>query len=127
MIGAAALLVATVIATLAMGIAGPIEMLGVMSNVLSYARLMAVALAGVMLALIADALGSLMPSVIFGLLVAALLHSLNLVLGVFDASVQGLRLHYVEFFTKFVEPGGTPYAPFTSVLGTHGSVREDGR
>jgi len=126
-LGVASLIAATVIAALSMGIAGPIEMLGVMSNVLSYARLMAVAFAGVMLALIAEELGSLMPSIVFGILVAILLHSLNIALGVFDASVQGLRLHYVEFFTKFVEPGGTPYAPFTSVLGAHSSVQQDGR
>ncbi|MGD8485861.1 MAG: V-type ATPase 116kDa subunit family protein [Chloroflexota bacterium] len=126
-IAVAALIGAVVIAGLSMGIAGPVEMIGVMGNVLSYARLMAVAFAGVMLALVADKLGSLMPSLIFGILVAIVLHSLNLALGIFDASVQGLRLHLVEFFTKFVEPGGTPYAPFTSVLGVPRSVRQDGR
>ena len=126
-IAVGALIAATVIAGLSLGIAGPVEMIGVMGNVLSYARLMAVAFAGVMLALVADRLGALMPSVIFGVLVAIVLHSLNLVLGIFDASIQGLRLHLVEFFTKFVEPGGTPYAPFTSVLGVHSSVRQDGR
>jgi len=125
-IAVASLIAATVIAALSMGIAGPIEMLGVMSNVLSYARLMAVAFAGVMLALIAEKLGALMPGIVFGVLVAVLLHSLNLALGIFDASIQGLRLHYVEFFTKFVEPGGTPYAPFTSVLGTRGTSKEAG-
>jgi V/A-type H+-transporting ATPase subunit I len=80
-----------------------------------------------MLALVADRLGALMPSVVFGVLVAAILHALNLALGVFDASVQGLRLHLVEFFTKFVEPGGTPYAPFTSVLGVSPGVPGEGR
>jgi V/A-type H+-transporting ATPase subunit I len=126
-IAVAALIAATVIAGLSMGIAGPVEMLGVMGNVLSYARLMAVAFAGVMLALVADRLGSLMPSVIFGILVAIVLHSLNLALGLFDASVQGLRLNLVEFFTKFVEPGGTPYAPFTSALGVSRGAQADGR
>ena len=70
---------------------------------------------------------SFMRRAIFGVMVAIVLHSLNLALGIFDASIQGLRLHLVEFFTKFVEPGGTPYAPFTSVLGAHNSVRQDGR
>jgi V/A-type H+-transporting ATPase subunit I len=68
-----------------------------------------------------------MPSVVFGVLVAIVLHSLNLGLGIFDASVQGLRLHLVEFFTKFVEPGGTAYAPFTSSLGASQGVHADGR
>lgn len=126
-IAVAALIAAVVIAGLSMGIAGPVEMIGVLGNVLSYARLMAVAFAGVMLALVADKLGSLMPSVVFGVLVAIVLHSLNLGLGIFDASVQGLRLHLVEFFTKFVEPGGTAYAPFTSALGASQGVHADGR
>jgi len=126
-IAVAALIAAVVVAGLSMGIAGPVEMIGVMGNVLSYARLMAVAFAGVMLALVADKLAGLMPSIVFGVLVAVVLHSLNLALGIFDASVQGLRLHLVEFFTKFVEPGGTPYAPFTSVLGVNRSVQRDRR
>jgi V/A-type H+-transporting ATPase subunit I len=49
--------------------------------------------------------------------IAGVVHALNFALGFFDASVQGIRLHYVEFFSKFVEPGGVPYAPFVSVLG----------
>ena len=126
-IAVAALVAAVVIAGLSMGIAGPVEMIGVLGNVLSYARLMAVAFAGVMLALVADKLGSLMPSIVFGVLVAIVLHSLNLTLGIFDASVQGLRLHFVEFFTKFVEPGGTPYAPFTSALEASQAVQAEGR
>jgi len=114
---AAALVAAVTIALLSMGLAGPIELMAVLGNVLSYARLMAIGLAGVMLALIADAMGGLLPVVVLGVLVAVLLHGVNLILGIFDASVQSLRLHYVEFFTKFVEPGGLPYKPFTSVLG----------
>jgi V/A-type H+-transporting ATPase subunit I len=118
LVGAAALLAAVVISALAVGIAGPVEMIGVMGSVLSYARLMAIAVAGVMLALVAQELGSLMPGAVFAVLVAVLIHALNLGLGLFDASIQGLRLHYVEFFGKFLEPGGTPYAPFTSALGS---------
>jgi V/A-type H+-transporting ATPase subunit I len=116
LVAASALALAAVILALTVGISGPIELLGAFGNVLSYARLMAIGLAGVMLALVADRLGALAPNVLAGLLVAVTLHSLNLVLGVFDASIQGLRLHYVEFFSKFVEPGGARYAPFTSVV-----------
>jgi V/A-type H+-transporting ATPase subunit I len=77
---------------------------------------MAIGMASVMLALVANSLGGIIGNVLIGLVVAALLHGVNLVLGFFDATVQGLRLHYVEFFTKFVEPGGTRYEPFASVL-----------
>ena len=111
-----ALIVSLVLLVLTLGIEGPIEALGIVANVLSYARLMAIGLASVMLALVADRLGSLAPNLLAGILIAGLLHALNMSMGFFDASIQGLRLHYVEFFTKFVEPGGTPYAPFASIL-----------
>jgi len=103
-----------------LGLAGPLEVMGAAGNVLSYARLMAIGLASVMLALVANRLGALFENIILGVLVAALFHTLNFVLGFFDSSVQGLRLQYVEFFSKFVEPGGVPYQPFVSVLGEGG-------
>ena len=116
-VAAGALVLAAALLVVTVGVAGPIEMLGMLGNVLSYARLMAIGLASVMLAVVADRLGGLLPNVLAGALVAGVLHGLNLLLGFFDSSVQGLRLHYVEFFSKFVEPGGIRYAPFTAVLG----------
>jgi len=41
--------------------------------------------------------------------VAILLHAFNILLGVFAPTVHALRLHYVEFFSKFVEPGGKDF------------------
>ncbi len=108
---AAAILLVTV------GIRGPIEILGTLGHVLSYARLAAIGLASVMLAVVADLLGSLVPNLLAGVLVATFLHALNIGLGFFDASIQSLRLHYVEFFTKFLEPGGRPYRPFRAAVG----------
>ena len=84
---------------------------------LSYARLMAIALASAMLATVANAFGALTGDLVLGVLVAGLLHGLNFTLGFFDATIQGLRLHYVEFFSKFVEIGHVRYAPFASALG----------
>jgi len=98
------------------GLAGPIEAVGMLGNVLSYARLMAIGMASVMLAVVANRLGGVAGNVVIGFFVAAVLHGVNIILGFFDSSVQGLRLHYVEFFSKFVEPGGTRYEPFRSAL-----------
>lgn len=113
--GALALAAAVLLVTV--GIRGPIEILGTLGHVLSYARLAAIGLASVMLAVVADLLGSLLPNAIAGVLVAGVLHTLNVGLGFFDASIQSLRLHYVEFFTKFLEPGGRPYRPFRAAVG----------
>ncbi|NJD29878.1 MAG: hypothetical protein FIA92_16495 [Chloroflexi bacterium] len=115
-LGAAALVTATAVLVATLGMAGPIELVGTVTNILSYARLMAIGFASVMLAVVANELGGLTGNVVVGALVALLLHSLNIGLGFFDSSIQGLRLHYVEFFSKFVEPGGARYRPFTSAV-----------
>ncbi|MGZ6372819.1 MAG: V-type ATP synthase subunit I [Candidatus Limnocylindria bacterium] len=112
----AVLAVALAVLIASLGMAGPIEAIGMLGNVLSYARLMAIGMASVMLALVANRLAGLGGNLVVGLLIATLLHAVNVVLGFFDATVQGLRLHYIEFFTKFVEPGGAPYQPFACVL-----------
>lgn len=112
----AVLAVALGVLIASIGLAGPIEAVGMLGNVLSYARLMAIGMASVMLAVVANRLGGVAGNVVIGFFVAAVLHGVNIVLGFFDSSVQGLRLHYVEFFSKFVEPGGTRYEPFRSAL-----------
>ncbi len=100
-----------------LGFIAPVELLGIVGNVLSYARLMAIGLSSAMLATVANTLGALAGNLVLGVLVAGALHGLNFALGFFDATVQGLRLHYVEFFSKFVEVGQVRYAPFVSALG----------
>lgn len=90
---------------------GPLELLGAISNVLSYLRIAAIGLASVFLARVANELGDSAPLVL-GLIIAALFHALNLALGTFSPTIQALRLHYVEFFGKFYEQGGEPFMPF---------------
>ena len=46
-----------------------------------------------------------------------LVNALNLALGIIDPTIQGLRLHYVEFFSKFYLGGGRPFAPFKKLGG----------
>jgi len=49
--------------------------------------------------------------------VATFLHLLNLALAAFSPMVQALRLHYVEFFSKFHDGEGRAFRP----LGAHGA------
>jgi V/A-type H+-transporting ATPase subunit I len=84
-----------------------------MGNILSYARLMAIGMASVILALVANEFAGTLGVVVVGVTVAVLLHALNLVLAMFSPSIHALRLHMVEFFTKFYEGGGTQYKPFS--------------
>jgi len=94
---------------------GPLGLIGAVSNVLSYLRIAAIGLASVFLARVANELGAAAP-LLLGLTIAALFHALNLALGTFSPTIQALRLHYVEFFDKFYEPGGEPFAPFGAAL-----------
>ncbi|HYA33214.1 MAG TPA: V-type ATPase 116kDa subunit family protein [Candidatus Bathyarchaeia archaeon] len=94
------------------GIAGAIEVMSTFTNVLSYARLMALGMASVVLALVANELGSSLGIVLIGFLIAVLLHGINVVLCMFSPSLQALRLHIVEFYSKFYEGGGRQYTPF---------------
>ena len=92
-------------------ITGPLALLGTLGNVLSYLRLAAVGLASAHLAGVANELGTVGP-IWMGVLVAAFFHALNLALAVFSPTIQGLRLHYVEFFGTFLVGGGRPFTPF---------------
>ncbi len=94
----------------------PIEGVTILSNTISYARLMAVGAAGVVIAGIANDFGRQAEgqNLLVGALIvlcAIFLHVFAFVLCIFDPLIQGLRLHYVEFFSKFYEATGVPYAP----------------
>ena len=92
-------------------IMGPLELLGTIGNLLSYLRLAAVGLASAYLAVVANELATVGP-LWLGLIVAAFFHALNLALASFSPLIQSLRLHYVEFFSKFFVGGGRAFRPF---------------
>ena len=101
------------------GILAPIEFVSTLGNVLSYARIMAVGTASVMMAVVANRMVGAFGSVLVGILFALVFHLINFILGVFSPTIHVLRLHYVEFFGKFYSPGGAQYRPFR-----HWSARE---
>ncbi|PLY02520.1 MAG: hypothetical protein C0624_08290 [Desulfuromonas sp.] len=94
------------------GFLAPLEMLKHIGHIISYTRIMAVGMTSVMLAYVANRLAGEIGSLAAGIAVAFLLHLFNLILGIFAPTVHALRLHYVEFFSKFYESGGRQYAPF---------------
>ena len=94
------------------GVFGTIEVMSTVGNILSYARLMAIGMASVILAMVANRLGGAFEFALIGIIVAILLHALNILLAMFSPSIHSVRLHLVEFFGKFYEGGGMVYRPF---------------
>ncbi len=93
------------------GIVAIMEVFGAFGNMLSYARIMAIGLSSVILAVVANRMFGQFPNVIVGAMIATLVHLVNLALGVFGPTVHALRLHYVEFFSKFYKTGSVEYQP----------------
>ena len=99
------------------GIKGLVELPGIFSNMLSYARLMAIGLASVELALVINSFaeeffkeGGFM--IIAAVLLLVVGHAVNIGIGILGSFLHSLRLQYVEFFTKFFTGGGQEFKPF---------------
>ncbi len=108
---AIALLVIFPITIIVEGLVAPVEFLSTLGRVLSYARIMALGTASVMLAVVANRMSGAFGSVLVGVVFALIFHVVNFALGVFSPAIHALRLHYVEFFGTFYSPGGVVYRP----------------
>lgn len=93
------------------GLLAPLELMKNVGNIVSYARIMAIGLASVLLARVANSFAGMTGNIVAGILLALLFHAINLVLGVFSPAIHALRLHYVEFYSKFMIPGGRKFEP----------------
>ncbi len=121
-VGIAGLIVGLMLLIASLGWTGiaiaPVELVGLVGNVLSYLRIAAIGLASVYLAVVANQIAGAVGSLLVGVIVATLLHALNILLGTFSPTIHSLRLHYVEFFGQFYTGGGRPFEPFKARAGS---------
>ena len=96
-----------------MGIGGSLynNITGYFSDILSYSRLMALMLAGAVVAQVFNTLGALTGNVIFFILIAFIGNALNFALNILGCYVHDMRLQCLEYFGRFYEDGGTAFRP----------------
>ena len=98
--------------------AGGMELIEVVSHILSYTRLVGILLASVILALVINDIGGGLivhdgiVGIVAGAVVIVVGQTFNVVLGVFEPGIQGARLIFVEHFSKFYSGNGRPFRPF---------------
>lgn len=84
---------------------------GYFSDILSYARLMALMLAGAVIAQVFNTLGSVTGSVVGFVVISLIGNALNLALNLLGCYVHDLRLQCLEFFGRFYKEGGRQFRP----------------
>lgn len=99
------------------GVRAVMELPSIISHILSYTRIVGILLASVILAGVIDfifirTLHHTLPYIILGIVIFFIGHIFNIILGVFEPGIQGARLLYVEFFSKFYHGNGKPFRPF---------------
>ncbi len=104
---------------------GGMEIPSIISHILSYTRILGILLASVILSQIIDLIflkgvNKSPELAVVGIFILVFGQIFNLVIAVFEPGIQGARLIYVEFFSKFFTGNGKIFRPF----GTHRAYTE---
>lgn len=94
------------------------ELIAFSADLLSYTRLVAIGLTGAIIAEVINLLANLVSSssgpiigFILGAVILIIGHTFNIVVGLFGAYINPLRLHYVEFLPKFFSGKARNFKP----------------
>lgn len=99
------------------GIIGLYGLVGYLSDILSYSRLLALGLATGIIAMVVNLIASLTINMVpyLGYLIALTViiggHIFNITINALGSFIHASRLQFVEFFPKFMEGGGVNLAP----------------
>ncbi len=113
------LIAGVIIFLIAEGFESLMELPSLISHILSYTRLIGILLASVILAQVIDFIfmHAIKHSIILGIIGVVILlvgQLFNIAIALFEPGIQGARLIYVEFFSKFYSGNGNEFKPFAS-------------
>jgi len=119
-IGGAGILIGIILVALKGGPLGVFGLTGFVGNWLSYARILALALATSGIAMTINIFANLVAQIHPAMVILAAFifvfgQIINCVLQALGAFVHSLRLHYVEFFGQFYSGDGKYFIPFKSI------------
>ena len=99
-----------------LGIGKLYNIVSFLADVLSYARLLALCLAGTIIAQVFNMLAGMNVNGVIGMIgfvfILLIAHLFNFLMSGLSSFVHSIRLQYVEFFGKFFEGNGVPFDPF---------------
>ncbi len=107
---------ASIVGKVTGGLSSVYNITSYISDILSYARLLALGLATGVIASVVNLMASMVGTGIKGAIALIIIgvfgHVFSMAINVLGAFVHSSRLQYVEFFGKFYEDGGEPFRPF---------------
>ena len=86
---------------------------GWFGDILSYCRIMALMLAGSVIATVFNTIGAMTGSILVYIFIFAIGHTLNFLLNLLSCYVHDLRLQCLEYFGKFYKDGGRAFNPMS--------------
>ncbi|MDD3421955.1 MAG: V-type ATP synthase subunit I [Bacilli bacterium] len=100
------------------GLKGVYNITSYLSDVLSYARILALAMSTAIIGFVMNMLagmvgGTPIIGIVFSIIVYVIGHIFNMAMGLLSAYVHDSRLQYIEFYGKFYEGGGLDFKPLT--------------
>lgn len=111
-IGLAAVL--SVIQNKLAGLAEPMHVISVFADVMSYLRIYALSLAGMIMATTFDQIGTGMP-IYIGIFIILAGHVINITLALMGGLIHGLRLNFIEWYHYSFEGGGRDFQPLYTI------------
>lgn len=108
------------------GLTGLFNVTGYLSDILSYVRILALALSSAVIALTMNTLAEMVAGSVFGIIIAIAIyivgHVFNLIISLLSTYIHDGRLQYIEFFGRFYEGEGLLFEPFKIELNYYQTI-----